>query len=127
MDKSFDTARARKAGYARRRLDMHGIKGCAAAFDVKADGIDYTIGVKERRRYRGLVTDVSFRRLGFRIWSGCRSNPLGVARCCPHLEAVVKQMTDDPATENPVPPKTVMSPRWPAVLYLRSSAKTLRP
>src|SRR5205814_3405421 len=61
----------------------------------------YTIGVKERRRYRGLVTDVSFRRLGFRIWSGCRSNPLGVARCCPHLEAVVKQMTDDPATEKP--------------------------
>jgi hypothetical protein len=24
-----------------------------------------------------------------------------VARCCPHLEAVVKQMTDDPATEKP--------------------------
>jgi hypothetical protein len=45
--------------------------------------------------------DISFRRLRPRIRSGCRSNPLGVARCCPHLESVVKQMSDDPATEKP--------------------------
>ena len=93
--------RTREAGHARRCLDMHGIEGCAAALDVKADGIDGTIGAEERRRDRGLVTDVSFRNLAPRIWSGCRSNPLGVARCCPHLEAVVKQMMDDPATEKP--------------------------
>jgi hypothetical protein len=31
--------------------------------------------------------------------SGCRFNRLRVARCCPHREAVVKQMSDDPATE----------------------------
>src|SRR6266481_1191532 len=80
---------------------MYGIEGCAAALDVEAHGIDGTIGAKERRRDRGLVTDVSFHRLGARIRLGCRSNPLGVARCRPHLEAVVKQMTDDPATEKP--------------------------
>ena len=37
--------------------------------------------------------------LGRRIRSGCRSNPPGAARCCPHRESVVKQMSDDPATE----------------------------
>jgi len=30
----------------------------------------------------------------------------------------VKQMSDDPATEKTVPPKTVMSPRWPGCAVL---------
>jgi hypothetical protein len=56
-------------------------------------------GAKESRSDRSLVADIGFRRLRRRIRSGCRFNPLGVARCCAHREAVVKQMSDDPATE----------------------------
>jgi hypothetical protein len=59
MDQSFHTARTREASHERRCLDMHGIEGCAAALDVEADGVDGTIGAEERRRGRGLVTDVT--------------------------------------------------------------------
>src|SRR6516162_3577624 len=99
MDQSFHTTRVREAAHARRRLDVHGIEGYAAALDIKADGIDGTGGAEERRSDRGLLMDISFRGLKPRIWSGCRSDPLGVARCCPYPESVVKQMSDDPPTE----------------------------
>jgi hypothetical protein len=99
MDQSFHTALACEAGHARRCLNMHGIEGYAAALHIKADGIDGTVGAEESRSDRSLVMNISFRRLRRRIRSECRSNPLGVARCCPHRESVVKQMSDDPATE----------------------------
>jgi hypothetical protein len=88
-----------EAGNARRRLDMHGIEGYAAALDIKADGIDGAIGAEERCGDSSFIMDISFRSSGPRIWSGSRSNPLGVARCGPHLESVVEQMSDDPAPE----------------------------
>jgi hypothetical protein len=71
---------AGKAGHACRCLDMHGIEDLAAALDIKADGIDDTLGAEESRSDLSLVTDISFRRLRRRIRSGCRSNLLGVAR-----------------------------------------------
>src|SRR4029077_20835014 len=89
----------REAAHARRCLDVHGIESYAAALDIKADGIDGTIGAEERRGDRSLVMDISFRGPQPRIRSGCASNPLGVARCRPHPESVVKQMSDDPAAE----------------------------
>jgi hypothetical protein len=49
MDQSFHRARTREAGHARRCLDMHGIEGCAAALDVKANSINSTVGAEERR------------------------------------------------------------------------------
>ena len=85
MDEPFHTALAREASHARRRLDMHGIEGFAAALHIKADGIDGAVGAEESRSHRSLVMDISFRRLRRRIRSGCRSNPRGVARCCPDL------------------------------------------
>jgi hypothetical protein len=81
---------ARRANFQPRRLNRHA-----------PDGVDGTVGAEESRSDRSLVMDISFRRLRPGIRSGCRSNPLGVARCCPHLESVVKQMSDDPATEKP--------------------------
>jgi len=99
MDQPFYTALAGEAGHARRCLDMHRIEGFPAALDIKADGVDGTVGAEESRSDRRLVTDISFRRPRPRVRLGCRSNPLGVARCCPYLESVVKQMSDDPATE----------------------------
>ena len=71
---------AGKAGHACRCLDMQGIEDLAAALDIKADGIDDTLGAEESRSDLSLVTDISFRRLRRRIRSGCRSNLLGVAR-----------------------------------------------
>jgi hypothetical protein len=49
MDQSFHTALAREAGHARSCLDMHGIEGYAAALDIKADGINGTVGAEEGR------------------------------------------------------------------------------
>ena len=81
MDQSFYTARMREAAHARRCLDVHGIEGYAAALDIKADGIDGTIGAEERGGDRSLVMGIGCRGLRPRIWPGCRSNPLGIARC----------------------------------------------
>ena len=90
MDQSFHTALARQAGHTRRSLDMHRIEGCAAAFDVKADGIDDPTRAEERCGDRGLVTDVSFRSLGPCIRSGRRSSPFPLvpAHRLDHLIAV---------------------------------------
>src|SRR5437660_7212664 len=99
MDQSFHTALARETSHARRCRNMHGIEGFAAALHIKADGIDGAVSAEEGCSHRSLVMDISSRRLRRRIRSGCRSNPLGVARCCPHRESVVKQMSDDPASE----------------------------
>ena len=93
--------RARQSGSCHAGRDMHGIEGFAAALHIKADGIDGAVSAEEGCSHRSLVMDISSRRLRRRVRSGCRSNPLGVARCRPHPEAVVKQMTDDPATEKP--------------------------
>jgi hypothetical protein len=95
MDQPFYTALAGEAGHTRRCLDMHRIEGLPAALNIKPDGVDGTVGAEESRSDRSLVKDISFRRLKPRIRSGRRSNPLGVARCCPHLESVVKQMSDE--------------------------------
>jgi hypothetical protein len=43
---------------------MYGFEGCAAALDIKADGIDGTIGAEERCGDRSFVMDISCR--GFR-------------------------------------------------------------
>jgi hypothetical protein len=67
MDQPFHTARACEAGHARRCLDMHGIEGYAAALDIKADGIDGTVGAEERRGDRCLVKNISCRGLRPRI------------------------------------------------------------
>jgi len=67
MDQPFHTARASEASHARRRLDMHCIEGYAAALDIKADGINGTIGAEERRGDRSLVMDISFHGLQPRI------------------------------------------------------------
>jgi hypothetical protein len=99
MNQSFHTVRACEAGHARRGLDMHGIEGYAAALDIKADGIDGTIGAEERCGDRRLVMDIGSRGLRTRVWSGSRPNPPGVARCSPHLESLVEQVSDDPAPE----------------------------
>jgi hypothetical protein len=48
MDESFYTARMREAAHTRRCLDVHVIDGYAAALDIKADGIDCTIGYASR-------------------------------------------------------------------------------
>jgi hypothetical protein len=64
MDQSFHIVRACEAGHAHRGLDMHGIKGYAAALDIKAGGIDSTTGPEECCGDRSIVMDISCR--GFR-------------------------------------------------------------
>jgi hypothetical protein len=88
--------RARARGGPRAPLPRHARH---RRLDIKADGVDGTVGAEESRSDRSLVMDISFRRLRPRIRSGCRPNPPGVARCYPHLESVVEQMSDDPAAE----------------------------
>jgi hypothetical protein len=53
------TARACEAGHARRGLDMHGIEGDAAAFDIEVDGIDGTKGAEERCCHYSFVMDIN--------------------------------------------------------------------
>jgi len=108
---------AGKAGHACRCLDMHGIEDLAAALDIKADGIDDTLGAEESRSDLSLVTDISFRRLRRRIRSGCRSNLLGWRGCCAHGESAVKQTSDDPATEKPGSPENRDQPAIACKLF----------
>ena len=98
------------------------IEGFPAALDIKADGVDGTVGAEESRSDRRLVTDISFRRPGLAsAWDAdpTRSGWRDAARTW-HLWLSRCRTIRRP--RNPVPPKTVMSPRWPAVLCVGSSA-----
>jgi hypothetical protein len=122
---------------------MHRIEGFPAALDIKADGVDGTVGAEEsalsdktsRLRPRHVVskpgqpaaTVVSSRISAFVVagpastWDAdptrsgwrdaARTWNLWLSRC-----RTIRR------PRNPVPPKTVMSPRWPAVLCVGSSA-----
>ena len=64
VDQAFDAGLARQPGDARRRLDMDGAEGlAAAAFDVEADGVHGPEGAGERRGNGGLVMHVGPDRL----------------------------------------------------------------
>ena len=122
MDQSFHTALAREAGHARRCLDMHRIEGFPAALDIKADGVDGTVGAEESRSDRSLVMDISFRRTRpASAWDAdpTRSGWRDAARTWNLWSSRCRTIR---RPRNPVPPKTVMSPRWPAALCVGSSA-----